>query len=468
MTLMVNPLQAFHVISGPTLSQGQLWSLTHLYQPLMGPVAVSVYLTLKTYRNKPSQEGLQVHHHLQELINIGIQDFNKARHKIESLYLLDSYLDLESHPDKQHQQVIYQLNLPLEFNDFLNQAVLNTALYNQLGEARYLELIQSQTPQRLSQDRFQKTNASFNEAFYSINTERYQDKLVYGQNENKTPVEYSGSFNYSQFLSYIMADGINHNLLTQKLKDQVYALHHLNHYSESQMAQLVFQALSPDKNNLDYQVLLRKASQPIEQNRNRSSQGSNEKETLVFPRVLNKGQLDERRQVLANKYSNLSQGDIALVLSCEQIPNGTFLSKIKHQKQGFVAKNEANYLENILKVSQLHPAIINFMIYYLLIVENHPSLFNGHLQLLANEWQQAGIKNVAEAIIHTKQKTQTKSKKSGSKSKTYSEVIPQWMQEELVETSQPDESNSIHQDDLAANEYALREKLDNLFKGGEN
>ena len=86
MVLQVNPYQPYQVKVIPSLAPLQLQCLTQLYQPIMGGQALSLYLTLANQPlNHEDWTYRQVHAWLLPTLNMGIQDLNEARIRLEGV-----------------------------------------------------------------------------------------------------------------------------------------------------------------------------------------------------------------------------------------------------------------------------------------------------------------------------------------------------------------------------------------------
>lgn len=471
MTAMISPSQAFSVDTTESLEIGHLWSLTHLYQPIMGTLPLSLYITL-TQCTQHQEEGQSSRHsNLQQLLNVGIQDLNQAREKLESLFLLESYRDLESHPNPSFQTIIYRIKQPLSLADFNKQALLRTALINQIGSKDYQEILSHHHKASYDQSRFVSMNTSFSQAFYHINV---PDELEGQSAEFDLPqVSHQGNLNYSKFIQFLMSEGIDHSLLTTQLKDQVYALHQVYGLSESELVQIYAQALSPTKREIDEEVLYKLAEQRGKADGQKKTSSINvaeqkphageESDQSELPLQLNDQQIQERTKQLSTDYPELTEGDVSLILSCEQMPNQRFLLGMKDALKGYVGSNEEKYLEKLLDYTTLPSSVINFMMFYLLAMEGRTNLYLGDLDRIANEWQRNEIKDVASAILYVRKQKKARPKsqaKSYKKKGGYQEPIPDWMKEE---TGTPKEETP---EEVALSEErqdAIRARLSNLF-----
>lgn len=462
MNLNVSPLQAFEVLGPRDLSFEQLQSLTLLYQPMLGAQAVSLYITLISMASyKQDKKSPKRHKDLLQHLNYGIQDLNLNRQKIEALSLVRSFRDPLSHPDNHHQTILYKIASPLDANAFFGNPLLRTALYSQVGEEDYKNLVEF----FLLEDNisnYTEETASFKEVYQQlVRIESKSDPRP----DNSQVKTYSTDFDYGKFRQFLMAEGINHQQFTQELREQVYAIYDIYQLNESQMANLVYMATDKRSSETDFLALKKLAdrkykeeasvdkavSQPDTKNDNKDQEN-----TLVSK--------EERSKELTEAYPQLSKEDIILTIMCEQLSNDNFLFNIKKAKNGFATDNEQFYVRDLVNRFNLKSEVINFLIYYLLIILAKKSVFKGDLQRYANEWQQAGITNVPEAIILiTQLEKQEKSKKVPYKNKSrrssnHKEIIPSWMRNQ---EEKPVEEEIRTMED---NEQDIRAKLNHLIE----
>lgn len=143
-----------------------LVGLTHLYQPLVGVSAISLYLTLcnqLTLSNSAS-EDLHSHSLLSCLLSFTANEVLEARHMLEGVGLLNTY------KVKQENQTFYEYEIipPLSAKKFFQSDVLSLALYRQLGKEKFVALREQLTPTRSSEAERVDVTKSFQEVFASI------------------------------------------------------------------------------------------------------------------------------------------------------------------------------------------------------------------------------------------------------------------------------------------------------------
>ncbi|MBO8171837.1 MAG: DnaD domain protein [Bacillaceae bacterium] len=122
------------------ISMAEMRYLTHLYQPLIGPMAISLYQTL--YAELPSDSfasRMGTHRWLMSIFMMPLDQILDARHKLEALGLVRT-----SRIEKESGDRLFEYNLipPLTPYQFFQHDILNVMLLNRVGQNRYLQLRQ--------------------------------------------------------------------------------------------------------------------------------------------------------------------------------------------------------------------------------------------------------------------------------------------------------------------------------------
>lgn len=483
MALNVNPLQPFELIGQKDLGNVFLQSLTQLYQPIIGSVSVSLYITMMSLP-KPVQVDHRValrHQTLLVQMNMGIVELNKARMRLEAVGLLRTYRDMQSNKNPIHQTIQYQLELPVIGEKFFQEPLLSTALLKQLGEKDYRHLETHYQVHEPNPERYSEESAVFQKVFYPIQV-NVEESSVTTLEEEFVP---SPGFNYNRFLDYLLSEGINHSVLTQQLKQQVYAIYDVYGNTESELASFVFSAIDKTHGNLDLEFLkqiAQKHNNKKESSWQTATTPSSQEELRTgedrTSQMFTAEELKTRHEQIKEQFPHLLEEDIQLVLSCEQMPSNMFLSKTKEAKNTFATDSEHFYVKDLGKKSRLNEHVINFLIYYLLIINHRPNLYKGEFERIASEWEQEDLTNVPKAMEYVrsqrkKQEIQNKARANQSQYRRrgksqHKEIIPSWMQE----GSQSDKQESpveVESTDVQENEAELRRRLNQLIGGeGEN
>ena len=85
----VLPLDTFVVINKTMLNENDNKILINLYQPIIGHLAISLYMTFKSYLDKAEIMSLEYNHNaLIADIRTELEDIIEARHKLEAIGLI--------------------------------------------------------------------------------------------------------------------------------------------------------------------------------------------------------------------------------------------------------------------------------------------------------------------------------------------------------------------------------------------
>ncbi|MGO4928598.1 hypothetical protein ACTQ45_09560 [Fundicoccus sp. Sow4_D5] len=503
MSQKINPLQPFLVKHQYSLAPLQMQSLMQLYQPIVGSSAISLYLTLMNQPLETANQSQRIlHAQLIQIMNVGIKACDEGRQRLEAAGLLRTYRDRTSHTDWRYQTLLYELQQPLDVKQFLRNPLLSTTLYKQIGDQNYYQLLRMWQVEPIDEDQYTEITANFEDVFYYINRDADEEiqESVQGRQFKQQSAETEVSatqehFEYAKFLRYIMAEGVEHTQLTQALKEQVLSTSQVYELNEVQMTQIVLLAINDvtdqiqldklkdiaDKKTFFAQKRQETAFAPTTNAQKTVSSNDEQVRTnQTFPYEYTQSELKVRHANLKETFKQFSDQDIHMIVLCEQMPNDTFLERTKQAKNGFATDSEQFYVRDLATKTTLAPEIINFLVYYLLVIERKDSVYKGDLQRTASEWQQHNIQSTGHAlefirnkaqIQETRQAKNAKTQPSGGYNRKYrrQEVIPDWMKQQdqqVAQQAQTSTTPATSQPQAAAtteNEQAIRARLNKLF-----
>lgn len=445
------PTQPLQVQSLSQINRQEIHQLVSLYQPLVGPLGIALYLTLESLADSP-QENLQ-HQDIFKMMNMGTADFHWARQRLEAVGLLKTFLYSSSDQPSKYQLAVYQVLKPKDFVAFSQSSQLKTALLHYMGPEYFEQLIQENEAPSVDLQQFEEVTQPF-KAIYSGIAASVQESdpntEVSSESINRAPV----SLTIHKVINALIKRGVNHQLFTVRFIDELNALQTLYQFDEQTLYQLLNQVIQPQSESIDYQQLhadaktirtkresLNETDQPREaETKIDESLAAKEK---TFPIEYTMTTLRERQTQLMEAYPDLQEQDVQLILTTEQLPHVVFLEQVKQGKGGFATNYEHRNLSELTKVVSLNPAVINFLIYYILIILNKSTLYQGDLERYANEWQQNHLDQVVDVMHYLRKQEMIRKKQVNPKRKSttysnYNEPIPDWMQvdnESKAETS---------------------------------
>ena len=134
------PADTYTVVNKSIITEDDRKNIISLYEPIIGPIAVSLYFTL--LRDIRLMEYISIvdytHHHLMSIMKSSLETIRLARLSLESVGLLKSYFK-EGEPNS----YVYELYSPLSPKEFFSSPVFNITLYNNIGKIEY-ELIKAE------------------------------------------------------------------------------------------------------------------------------------------------------------------------------------------------------------------------------------------------------------------------------------------------------------------------------------
>lgn len=503
MSLKLNPMQTFLVKHCYSLAPLQMQSLVQLYQPIVGSTAISLYLTLMNQPLETANQSQRIlHAQLLEIMNVGIKACDEGRQRLEAVGLLRTYRDRTSHTDWRYQTLLYDLQQPLDIEQFLKNPLLSTTLYKQIGDQNYYQLLRMWQVEEIDGEQYTEITTNFEDVFYYVkrNTEAeiqesIQDRQFKQQTSDAEVSARQDHFDYAKFLRFIMAEGVEHTQLTQALKEQVLSTSQIYELDEVQMTQIVLLAvndvtdqiqLDKLKDMADKKTFFAKKRQETAftpTNTQQIAASPSPQEPVVekeFPYEYSEAELKSRHASIKQTFPQFSEQDIHMLVLCEQMPNQAFLGRTKQAKNGFATDSELFYVRDLADKTTLKPEIINFLVYYLLAIENKDSVYKGDLQRTASEWQQNNIQSTASALEFVRNKAQMQEVKktqaskrpaSGGYQRKYQrqEVIPDWMKQQdkqvpgQAKQSDAQTASQSTTEAKSENEAAIRARLNKLF-----
>ena len=174
---MVNsllPLDNFYVVNKTILDDQDRLTLTLLYQPIIGSIAVSLYLTLWSFLDKNKITSTSnTHNDLVVSMQLKLEDIKEAKDKLEAIGLIKTYLkkgDVNNY--------VYELYGPLSAFEFINNPILNTALYNNINKKEYKRIIDLFSMPKIDLKGYQDISCSFNDVYNFVSMNKNENSNI--------------------------------------------------------------------------------------------------------------------------------------------------------------------------------------------------------------------------------------------------------------------------------------------------
>ncbi len=420
------PADSYIVINKTILTEVDKKNLINLYEPIIGPLPISLYLTLWSDLDKSETMSIDyTHHHLMTFLKTKLDDIKEAREALEAVGLIKTYIKKDT--DINHY--IYELFSPISAYEFFNHPVLNIVLYNNLGENEYKALVKNYKKNISRYDDYEEISSKLNETFKSTIGNMFNNDDVKAKEDAKT--EISNLIDFDLLESSIPNKVLSDKALNKRMKDLINSLAFIYNLDTLKLSEII--RLTIDENGMiNKDNLIKEIRKYYEYNNSGS-----------LPTLIYRTQPD---------YLKTPEGDISnkgkMIYIFENTTPYDFLkSKYKNNNP---TSSDLKLLEYLAIDLGMTPAVINVLIDYILRI-NDNKLNKKFLEPVAAQWTRLGIKTapsaMKEAAKDFKKKTKKDIQKEGVK-------IPTWFNSNIIKDDNITEEEKL---ELEALEAALKE-----------
>ena len=393
------PADLYTVVNKTILTLEDRDNLITLYEPIMGALAVSLYLTLwrdLKYNNFKSEE--YTHHHLMSIMKTDLKSIKEARSALESLGLLKTYVksgDIYSY--------VYELYSPMSPREFLNHPVLNVVLYNNIGKGEYDAIKKSYEKKSMSLSDYEDITSSLNMTFTSSDILPEVDAVE----RTKQSVAAKNVIDFDMLIASIPKDILNEKAFNKRTRELIENLAFVYNLDTIKFSEIIKNVI----NERGFIVAdeLRKLA------RNYYTYHNNGKlPTLVYKEDKNK------------TLENMSKRD-KIIYVFENTKPYDFLKSKYH---GITPTNrDLKLLETLCCDLNLKPAVVNVLIDYVL-KKNDNKLNKNFVEAIAGQWVRSGVKTAKDAMSLAEKEQKKLNAVTPVSAKTKEEV-PVWFKTEI-------------------------------------
>ena len=393
------PADIYTVVSKTILNLEDRDNLVMLYEPIMGPLAISLYLTLwRDLKNNSFKSEEYNHHHLMSIMKLDLKSIKEARCALESLGLLKTYVkkgDVYSY--------VYELYSPMSPREFLNHPVLNVVLYNDIGKKEYDAIKKSYEKKSMSLSEYEDITSSLNMTFASSNILPEVDAVE----RVKQSVGAKNVIDFDMLMASIPKDILNEKAFNKRTRELIENLAFVYNLDTLQFSEII-------KNVI------------------------NERGFIVA---------EELRKLARNYYTYHNNGKLPTLVYKEEKPSG-LENMSKRDKIIYVFENTKPYdflkskyhgvtptnrdlklLETLCCDLNLKPAVVNVLIDYVL-KKNDNKLNKNFVETIAGQWVRSGVKTAREAMSLAEKEQKKMIAKAPTNIKT-PEDVPVWFKTEI-------------------------------------
>ncbi len=444
-------------------------ALSHLYQPIIGVSAVSLYQTLLSeYDLQQPGDRVRTHHLLMNYLHMPLDDIYDARKKLEAIGLMRTFASYE-----QGQTVYaYVLIKPFTPNEFFEDDMLSLLLYHHLGQDKYDRLRNAfYMATKIDKDAKEVTS-SFEQVFsmHHLTSEKPPDGLhrhgeenvistgAQGVNVQEEVVDYEWLYKSLQERMLPAQE-----ILSQKHRKVITQLSLLYNLATYELEKAILWSMN-DQNELILSEL-KEACHDLYQNKPSASKGNENKSVTDQRERLSVS--DQSNQSETNKASNKEE---ALIQQLQQISPRELLSDLSEGAEP--PEKDIKMIRDIMTQQGLSPGVMNVLIYYVLL-KTDMKLSKPYMETIAGHWARLQIKTVSQAMDVAKKENKkyqqwATKKKSGYRKPQKQEVLPDWFKDQKAEEEKKSQSNPTEEKDQEKSPEEIQKEKEDILKAIKN
>lgn len=395
------PADNYVVVNKTILTDNDKVNLINLYEPIIGPLAISLYLTLWSDLDRTlTFSDSYNHHHLMTFLKSNLNDIKEARSALEALGLIKTYY-------KEGDNInyyIYELYSPISAYEFFNHPILNIVLYNNLGVNEYNNLIKSYKKVNFKYDDYKDISSKLNDTFKSSAYNNFSNENIKNKNSNKPKLD--NLIDFDVLKESIPNKVLGNNAFNKKTKELINNLAFIYNLDTLKVSEIL--RLTIDENGLINKELFIKEVRKYYEYNNGGS----------LPTIIYRTQPEH----LKSPEGDLSSAGKMVYIFENTTPYDFLKSKYKNNNP---TPRDLKLLEYLALELNMPPAVINVLIDYVLRISDN-KLNKAYVETIAGQWTRLGIKTAREAMNQAKKEYKKKPKKEINKSVK----LPTWFDNE--------------------------------------
>jgi len=400
------PADTYTVVNKSILTDYDRKILSMLYQPIIGPLPIMLYLSLWSDLDKLELLSEEyTHHHLVVNMHLSLEEIEIARKKLEGIGLIKSFIKKDN-----VNSYIYELYSPVSANEFLNHPILNIVLYNNVGKKEYEKLVDYFKIPKINTTSYEEITSSFNEVFDTVAFTSYEIINDDIRKYNKLKLNINSNFDFN-FLIASMPKSVDTNkMFTKDIKELILNLSFLYDIDAMKMQNIIKGCLN-ERGTINKE-LLRKTSRDYYQFDNGG----------VLPTIVDNSQPEYLRKPIGDNSRRAK-----MIYTFETIsPKDLLISK---NKGADPTRRDLKLVEDLLVDYKLKPGVVNVLIDYVLKT-NDNKLSRNLIETIAGQWQRLKIETVEDAM-DLAEKEHKKYNKKHEKPIVKDEKLPEWFDKKI-------------------------------------
>ena len=396
------PADNYIVLNNSIINDFDKKVIIDLYQPIIGSLSVSLYLTLISDLNDNIYKSkINTHHHLMISLKENLEKIKEARCSLESVGLIKTLVKL----DENQNSYVYEIYSPLTPHDFFNHPILNIILYNNIGKSEYQVLKDYYKKDTIDLKDYQDITSTINSTYKSINNFEVDNYI----NKQSLGVNIDNIIDFDLILSSIPTNIMSNKALSKKTKELINNLAFVYDIDTLRMIDLI--RLSIDDNAMiNRENLINNVRRYYDFNNNSSLP------TLIYR---------TQPEYLKQNYNDTSNRGKMLYIFENTTPYDFLMGKNKGIKP---TTRDLKLLEYLAVELKMKPAVINVLIDYVLRI-NDNKLNKNYVITIASTWIRSNIETASAAMERAEKEHKKNKNKVFNNSKN--EITPIWFDKEI-------------------------------------
>lgn len=401
------PADTYTIINKTIITEYDKRIVNMLYMPIIGTLAVNLYLTFISELDKAEiLSNTNTHHHLMTLMQLSLEEIISARIKLEAIGLIKTY-----YLNGDINDYIYEIYSPIKSNEFFNHPIFNIVLYNNIGKTEYNHLLEYFKIPKISTEKYEDITSSFDSVFASIPLTSYEVLNTNLKEETKRKLIINYNIDFEFLKESFSCDMITDKTFNKEICELLTLLGYIYNFDIYKLKEII--TLSLNEKKLIDKTKLRKYARDYYQLDNFGT----------LPSLIYRNQPEYLR---SPKGDNTNRGKIIY-----QFETYTPYNFLKAKNKCEPTARELRILEGLLLDQQLKPGVVNVLIDYTLKTNNN-KLNKNLIEAIATSWKRSNIETVSQAMDVIEKQHKKYQKNSSYKQPNKDEKIPSWFNEEQV------------------------------------
>ena len=396
------PADTYTVVNKSIITEDDRKNIISLYEPIIGPIAVSLYFTLlRDIRLSDYISNDYTHHHLMTMMKSSIDIIRIARESLEGVGLLKTY-----YKEGEINSYVYELYSPLTPKEFFASPIFNVTLYNNIGKTEYENLILEFRAPKLDLKEYEDISKPIDLTYKSSpNIDTFETK-----DHNSLNIKFDNNVDFDLIESSLPKGLLRENTFTKKNKELIQQLSYIYDLDTLKLIEIIRTVIN-DKGSIDREELRKQTRKYYQYNNN------GRLPTLVYrtqPEYLKSPEGDNSpRAKIIYLFENTSPRDFLTLKNKGATPTS----------------RDLRLLETLLTDLELKPAVVNVLIDYVL-KKNNNKLNQAFVETIAGQWKRCNVETAEEAMELAKKENNKYNKKLPA-SKKVDNQKPVWFNEEI-------------------------------------